>query len=192
MCKPLNNLYKWVIAGLLAFVGCQYAMADSVTGRWSHDHHSTSISKGPGSKLQFCNEQGSCAEGFYRGKNFVFVPKWNVTGSINPHTNVIAWSNGSQWVRHSLHRPQQNELRVHVGQSSGSVGGSWLHEGRPTTIQMQPDGVHFTLINEYGERSVGFMRGRKDLVLPQLQVKGRLHKHGRVISWTNNTTWYRP
>ncbi|MBA2657677.1 MAG: hypothetical protein H0U70_11975 [Tatlockia sp.] len=188
MNKSLKILNKWVIAGLIALVSSQYAFADSLVGRWQHGRQATSISMGRDFKLQFCNEQGNCAEGFYRGKNFVFVPQWNVTGSINRRSNLIAWSNGTEWIRSNM--PPQNEVVVHIGRIS--VSGPWLHDGKPASIQMQGDGIHFTLVNEFGQPSHGHINGRGDLVLPQIKVTGRLHKHNRVITWSNGTSWYRP
>ncbi|MBA2653385.1 MAG: hypothetical protein H0U73_14150 [Tatlockia sp.] len=194
MFKPLKILNKWVVIGLLALLTCQYAFADSLEGRWEHNRQLTSVTMGRDFKLQFCNEQGDCAKGIYRGKNFVFVPQWNVTGSINRHRNVISWSNGTQWIRpHLPFRKEvivQNEVVVQIENSS--VAGPWIHDGKPTTIQMLDDGIHFTLINEVGQPTAGYISGRKELVLPELHVSGRLHKQGRIINWSNGTTWYRP
>ena len=73
---------------------------DALEGHWLHDTYPTTIHiKGQGTLL-FCNEQDDCAKGFYRGKNIINVPGWQVTGTINADKNNISWSNGTTWVRH--------------------------------------------------------------------------------------------
>src|SRR5262249_32220944 len=141
---------------------------------------------GPDFKLLFCNEQGDCAKGFYRGRNFVYVPQWNVTGTINRPRNFISWSNGTQWYRYN--QPPRNEIVVEIGRPA--IGGAWFHDGTTSTIRMTGDGVHFVVLNGFAQPVPGILRG-KELVLPLLAVSGRLHKHGTVISWSNGTTWYR-
>jgi hypothetical protein len=71
------------------------------------------------------------------------------------------------------------------------VGGRWFHDGRPTSIEIAPDGRNLTIINEWGQRSNGYVAGRHELVIPSLGITGRLgHGEGR-ISWSNGTEWTR-
>ncbi|CDZ77742.1 hypothetical protein BN59_02032 [Legionella massiliensis] len=182
------NFIKCLSLGLLALFTSQFAYANSLAGIWQHDNQQTTIRPGQGFNMLFCNEQGDCAQGILRGSRVVVVPQWNVTGSINKSKTLIVWSNGTQWARYT----PPNNFNVHHVSRGPSVAGPWLHDGRPTSIQLFNDGMHFTLINEAGQRSDGFINRNGELELPNLHLLGRLHKHGSVIKWTNGTTWYRP
>lgn len=188
MYNPLNKLNKWLAAGLLA-LSCQYVYADPLVGGWQHNGQPTSIRPSYNHKMLFCNEQGTCAEGRYRGPSVIFVPAWNVTGVVSRNRNVIAWSNGTQWARFNM--PPRNEVRVQIGAST-AIAGPWLHEGKAASIQMQGDGIHFTIINEFGQPTQGYLNGNRELVIPSLNVSGRLRQQGRIIQWTNGTSWNRP
>jgi hypothetical protein len=186
MNKCMKIYFKLALIGLLTLFTYQYAYADSLEGRWEHDGQPTSVRAGYNLHLSFCNEQGDCAEGVYRGRNTVFVPRWNVVGDINRNKTVISWSNGSRWIRYRDHR---EDFSIHIGRAS--IGGRWLHEGRRTSIDMHDD-RHFGLINERGEFSRGYIDRNGDLVLPDANIVGQLRRHGRIIEWSNGTTWYRP
>lgn len=67
-------------------------------GYWEHNHHPTSIRMW-NNQLMFCNEQDACAEGMVSGDAHIFVPQWDVRGSINKNLNMISWSNGTIWIR---------------------------------------------------------------------------------------------
>ncbi|MBA2710217.1 MAG: hypothetical protein H0U57_06470 [Tatlockia sp.] len=183
-----NYLNKSFIAALLVLVSSQYANADSLEGRWQHNGQPTTVRPNYNGML-FCNEQGDCAEGNYRGPGLISVPRWNVTGVINKNKSIIGWSNGTQWTRYN--NMPRNEIRVQIG-GKGAVAGPWLHEGKPASIQIERDGVHFTIINELGQPTRGYFNANREMVLPTLNIIGRLNKQGRVIQWSNGTTWYRP
>lgn len=188
MYNFLKNINKGFIAALVLLIACQNANAGPLEGRWQHNGQSTSVRPNYNQGFLFCNEQGDCAEGKFRGPRLVFVPRWNVTGVINRNLNIISWSNGTQWTR--FNRPG-NEIRVQIG-GRGAVAGPWLHEGKATSIQLERDGAHFTIINELGQPTQGYFNGNGEMVLPALNTIGRLNKNGGVIQWSNGTTWYRP
>lgn len=189
MYNYLNKLNKWCVVGLLTLVSSQFAYAEGLEGRWQHNGQPTLVRSGHHHRMLFCNEQGDCAEGSYRGQNLIFVPRWNVTGVVSRTQDVISWSNRTQWVRNDM--PPRNEIRVEIG-NHGSIDGPWIHEGKPASIRMDRDRIHFTIINELGQPFQGFINENRQLVLPGLHVIGQLRHHGKMIEWSNGTTWHRP
>jgi hypothetical protein len=82
---------------------------------------------------------------------------------------------------------------AHAGGSgfAAGVSGQWFHEGKPTSIKVDPDGRNLTIINENGQRSSGYANSPYELEIPSLRIKGRVGDGGRRISWNNGTTWTR-
>jgi hypothetical protein len=74
---------------------------------------------------------------------------------------------------------------------SFGLGGPWFHDGKPTRIEVTNDGRNFTIINELGQRSNGFINGKGELKVPWLELTGYLKDNGQRISWSNGTTWTR-
>ncbi len=71
------------------------------------------------------------------------------------------------------------------------LGGQWFHDGKRTSINVDPDGRNLTVINENGQRSSGYANSPYELEIPSLRIKGRVGDGGRRISWNNGTTWTR-
>ena len=161
---------------LICFSFTNQALAGQhLEGNWQHDGKKTTISKDAYNQYLFCSEANQCANGHKSDYKTITVPNWGVTGTVSK--GVIYWSNGTQW-RKSHERRE-------------SIAGSWFHNNRPTSIHLAADRVHFVLINEQGQKTQGYIQDRKQLVLPSANVIGRITQHGRVIQWSNNTTWNR-
>lgn len=74
------------------------------------------------------------------------------------------------------------------GFASG-LGGQWYHDGKPTSIRVDPDGRNLTIIDEDGRRTSGVATSPYELEFGGL--KGSVGHGGRRISWNNGTTWTR-
>jgi hypothetical protein len=72
-----------------------------------------------------------------------------------------------------------------------SLGGQWYHDGRPTSINVDPDGRNLTIIDENGRRTSGVANSPYELEFPMARLKGSVGHGGRRISWNNGTTWTR-
>jgi len=85
------------------------------------------------------------------------------------------------------------ETVVYVIPNNSRVGrgGQWFHDGKRTSINVDPDGRNLTVINENGQRSSGYANSPNELEIPSLRIKGRVGDGGRRISWNNGTTWTR-
>ena len=70
-----------------------------------------------------------------------------------------------------------------------SLSGQWYHDGRPTSIRVDPDGRNLTIIDENGRRTSGVANSPYELDFRGL--KGSVSDGGRRISWNNGTTWTR-
>jgi hypothetical protein len=70
-----------------------------------------------------------------------------------------------------------------------SLAGQWYHDGKPTSIRVDPDGRNVTIIDENGRRTSGVANSPYELDFRGL--KGSVGHGGRRISWNNGTTWTR-
>ena len=79
----------------------------------------------------------------------------------------------------------------HAGQTgfAASLSGQWYHDGKPTSIRVDPDGRNLTIIDENGRRTSGVANSPYELDFARL--KGSVSDGGRRISWNNGTTWTR-
>lgn len=77
-----------------------------------------------------------------------------------------------------------------TGFASG-LSGRWYHDGRPTSIDVAPDGRNLTVIDEVGRRTVGYATSPREFEIPQDHLRGHLSHDGRRISWTNGGEWTR-
>ena len=75
-----------------------------------------------------------------------------------------------------------------TGFASG-LSGQWYHDGKPTSIRVDPDGRNLTIIDEDGRRTSGVANSPYELDFRGL--KGSVSDGGRRISWNNGTTWTR-
>jgi hypothetical protein len=75
-----------------------------------------------------------------------------------------------------------------TGFASG-LSGQWYHDGRPTSIRVDPDGRNVTIIDENGRRTNGVANSPYQLQFGGLI--GSVGHGGRRISWNNGTTWTR-
>ena len=80
---------------------------------------------------------------------------------------------------------------THAGGSgfASALGGQWFHDGKPTSINVDPDGRNLTIIDENGRRTSGVANSPYELDFRGL--KGSVGHGGRRISWNNGTTWTR-
>jgi hypothetical protein len=74
---------------------------------------------------------------------------------------------------------------------AAGLAGQWFHDGKPTSIRVEPDGRNLMIINENGQRSSGIANSPYELEIPSLRIKGHVSHGGRRISWTNGTAWTR-
>lgn len=74
---------------------------------------------------------------------------------------------------------------------AAGLSGQWFHDGKPTSINVDPDGRNLMIINENGQRSSGYANSPYELEIPSLRIKGHVGHGGRRISWTNGTEWTR-
>ena len=72
---------------------------------------------------------------------------------------------------------------------AAGLSGQWFHDGRPTSIRVDPDGRNLTIIDENGRRTSGVANSPYELDFRGL--KGSVSDGGRRISWNNGTTWTR-
>src|SRR5262245_5108189 len=68
-----------------------------------------------------------------------------------------------------------------------ALNGQWYHDGKPTSIRVDPDGRNLTIIDENGRRTSGVANSPYEIEVGGL--KGSVGHGGRRISWNNGTTW---
>jgi len=169
-------------------------------GTWTHNGQLTNIHF-EDRHFRICNEQNQCAQAFLRNHRLLDVPQWHVSGVIEGHGSIISWNNGTRWIKEK----QRKGFNVVVGGTNGypaqqgyqaspsprfmHLSGPWMHAGRPTSLHISGDGKNFTITNEEGVTSSGYIEHNGDLVLPTHRIVGKVR--GNRIDWSNNTTWYR-
>lgn len=81
----------------------------------------------------------------------------------------------------------------HAGEGGFASGlsGQWYHDGKPTSITVDPGGRNLTIIDENGRRTSGVANSPYELEFPMARLKGSVGHGGRRISWNNGTTWTR-
>src|SRR6266566_3390353 len=81
----------------------------------------------------------------------------------------------------------------YAGETGFATGlsGQWFHDGRPTSINVDPGGRNLTIIDENGRRTSGVANSPYELEFPMARLKGSVGHGGRRISWNNGTTWTR-
>ncbi len=179
----------WVVAAsTLAFVSAVLALPSSggaaayLDGRWYHDGKPTRILVAPdGRSITITNELGQSSDGYANGPHHIIIPSLGVTGVVNPNGRRISWTNDTEWTRETKNPDY-----------SGNLGGGWFRNGMPTKIDMSGDGRNFTITNEIGLRTTGFLARDGELKVPGWRVTGQLSKNGHKISWSNGTEWTRP
>ena len=72
---------------------------------------------------------------------------------------------------------------------ASALNGQWYHDGKPTSIKVDPDGRHLTIIDENGFRTNGVANSPYEFDVRGL--KGSVDHGGRRISWSNGGTWTR-
>lgn len=76
------------------------------------------------------------------------IPALGITGEVNKKARRISWTNGTEWTRETNN----------PGPDSGvNLNGRWFRNGQPTNIEVTPDGRNFTITNEWGLRSTGYI-----------------------------------
>ena len=65
---------------------------------------------------------------------------------------------------------------AHAGGSGFATGlsGQWFHDGKPTSINVDPDGRNLTIIDENGHRSSGIANSPYELEVPSRDSKALL------------------
>jgi len=78
---------------------------------------------------------------------------------------------------------------------ASALDGRWYHDGKPTSIKVDPDGRKLTVIDENGFRTYGNMEGSRGFVITSIasfeKPRGTLSPDGKRISWSNGGTWTR-
>jgi len=159
----------------------QTGFAAGLSGRWYHDGKPTSIDVAPdGRNLTVIDEVGRRTDGYVTSPGEFLIPRDNLRGRLSHDGRRISWTNGGEWTR---------EPR---GSNSGQgLSGRWYHDGRPTSIDVAPNGRNLTVIDEVGRRTSGYVTSPGEFTIPQDHLQGRLSHDGRRISWTNGGTWTR-
>jgi hypothetical protein len=179
---------KWaLIICTLMFVSTAFARAAGsgsaagLDGQWYHNGKPTQILVAPDNRsITIINEQGQRSDGYASTNQDLIIPSLRISGRVSENRKRISWTNGTEWTR----------TGAGVLPSFG-LGGPWFHDGKPTSIEVTNDGTNFTIINEQGKRSNGFINGKGELKVPWLQLTGNLRDNGQLISWSNGTTWTR-
>lgn len=173
----------------LIFVSTAFARQPSsgsaagLDGQWYHDGKPTRILVAPDNRsITIINEHGQRNDGYAATNRDLVIPSLGISGRVNENGRRISWTNGTEWTRGS--------------KGSGplptfSLGGQWFHDGKPTSIEVTNDGRNFTIINEWGKRSNGFINPKGELKVPWLGITGYLQDNGHRISWSNGTEWTR-
>ena len=182
LCTELSAL---VVICSLIFVSAADARMPSggsaagLDGQWYHDGKPTRILVAPDNRsITIINEFGQRNDGYASTNRDLVIPSLGITGHVNKNGRQISWTNGTEWTR---------ELK-----GPNFIGGQWFHDGKATSIDVSADGRNFTITNEHGQRSPGYMKPNGKLVLPSLGVTGQLSPNGHRISWSNGTDWTRP
>lgn len=78
---------------------------------------------------------------------------------------------------------------------ASALDGRWYHDGKPTSIKVDPDGRKVTVIDENGFRTYGNTEGSRSFVITSMasfeKPRGTLSPDGKRISWSNGGTWTR-
>jgi len=78
---------------------------------------------------------------------------------------------------------------------ASALDGRWYHDGKPTSIKVDPDGRTVTVIDENGFRTYGNTEGSRSFVITSMasfeKPRGTLSPDGKRISWSNGGTWTR-
>jgi hypothetical protein len=179
----------WALAAsTLVFVSSANALPSSggsaayLDGRWYHENKPTRILVAPdGQSITITNELGQSSDGHANDPHHLVFPSLGVKGVVSPNGQRITWTNGTVWTRETK-----------TPNYSGNLGGGWFRNGQPTKIEMAGDGRNFTITNEWGLRSTGFVTLNGELQVPGWRVTGQISKNGHKISWSNGTEWTRP
>jgi hypothetical protein len=158
--------------------------AAGLDGQWYHDGRATRILVAPDNRsITIINEHGQRSDGYATSNRDLIIPSLGISGRVNQNGRRISWTNGTEWTRESKgSRPLP----------TFSLGGPWIHNGKPAKIEVTNGGRNFTIINEGGKRSNGFINAQGELKVPWLELTGYLKDNGQRISWSNGTEWTRP
>jgi hypothetical protein len=186
--SPATASAKWALTiSALMFVSTVFGRpsssgsASGLDGQWYHNGKPTQILVAPDNRsITIVNEQGQRSDGYAASNRDLVIPSLGISGSVSENRKVINWTNGTQWTR----------TGAGVLPSFG-LGGPWFHDGQRTSIEVTNEGRNFTIINEHGNRSNGFINGKGELKVPWLNLTGYLKDNGQQISWSNGTTWTR-
>ena len=187
----LRGSANWWLA-ICAFVFVSAAVASQpsggsaagLDGRWYHHGKPTAIFVAPdGRSITIVNEFGQRNDGYANGRRNLVIPSLGITGEVNKKARRISWTNGTEWTREAKN----------PGPDSGvNLNGRWFRNGQPTNIEVTPDGRSFTITNEWGLRSTGYINRSGELKIPSWRVTGHLSNNGQRISWSNGIEWTRP
>ena len=184
-------LAKWTLMiCTLIFLSTAFARQPSngsaagLDGQWYHDGKSTRILVAPDNRsITIINEHGQRNDGYAATNRDLVIPSLGMSGRVSDNGRRISWTNGTEWTRGSNGSGPK---------PTWGLGGKWLHDGKPTRIEVTNDGRNFTIYNEWGQRSNGFINAQGELKVPWLGLTGYLKDNGQRISWSNGTEWTRP
>lgn len=191
-CKSsaVGPMARWaLVLGALVLASTGFARPPSsgsaagLDGQWYHDGRATRILVAPDNRsITIVNEHGQRSDGYAATNQDLVIPSLGISGRVSDNGRRINWTNGTEWLRQS--------------KSSGALptfglAGRWFHDGQPTRIEIKNAGQNFTIINESGQRSNGFINPKGELKVPWLNITGYLSNNGQQISWSNGTVWTR-
>ncbi|HEY3964028.1 MAG TPA: hypothetical protein VGM05_05680, partial [Planctomycetaceae bacterium] len=145
----------------------------NIAGAWMINGKATSIAQ-TGSSLTFTNEDGSTSTGMVVSSNEVEATQWgNLTATLSSDGNTLTWSNGTVWTK---------------GAAQVNIAGTWMIDGKQTSIQQTGTSLVFT--NENGQTSQGMFIGSEEIEATDWgDLTGTLVNNNTQINWSNGTTW---
>src|ERR1700757_2417221 len=139
-------LAKWALMiCTLIFVSTAFARQPSngsaagLDGQWYHDGKSTRILVAPDNRsITIVNEHGQRNDGYAATNRDLVIPSLGISGRVSDNGRRISWTNGTEWTRGSNGSGPK---------PTWGLGGKWVHDGKPTRIEVTNDGRNFTIYN---------------------------------------------
>jgi hypothetical protein len=127
----------------LIFVSAAFARQPSgsaagLDGQWYHDGKPTRILVAPDNRsITIVNENGQRNDGYSATNRDLVIPSLGISGRVSDNGRRISWTNGTEWTRRSNGSGPK---------PTWGLGGKWLHDGKPTRIEVTNDGRNLPYI----------------------------------------------
>lgn len=175
-----GNLTATVVNGNLEFANntTWTAQADpangepaNLSGAWATDGGGTKILQFD-DQLLLIDELGAVSQGTLDGPFALTATDFGITGTIDPDSRSIEFSDGTTW----------NRVPVLDRNENWNFGPT-----NPTAVSQI--GTRFVFTNEHGDRSEGAFEPGTGLVATDWGITGMLNFTTGEIDWSNGTTW---